>query len=290
MGTSSSYGGPTGTNPLLPDWAQPDTPASTPDDTAVDGDGNGEGEKDSPDSQSTDQPAGGTQPPQTPTVNFRGAKSSMTRFVSGGEGNGNVGRVGRNYVAARGGSRRSAQAATSGRSSTARLGSFLSSVASQGVAAAAREFGLGELAGRSAYEVFAAIANRLAPSGATLEEAAARHAVDDALLGLYRKYDLENTDLLSLDQMDGEAIRDAVESSVSAYIYHRWLQELGDRIEENAVTADQAVRLEREVREYVEQTVRLDLRNIDALTLDWNGNEGRRIVERIYQEAYGLIE
>ena len=51
--------------------------------------------------------------------------------------------------------------------------------------------------------------------------------------------------------MDADSIRSAVVSSVSAYIYHRWLQELGDRIEENAVTADDAVRLEKEVRDYV---------------------------------------
>jgi len=297
MGTSSSYGGPTGINPLLPDWAQPDMSSPAQDDGAPDGDaseaGNGDTTKDMSDGQPASAPSTDTLPQLPATTNFRGAKSSMTRFVSGGGGGGGRGRiarVGRNYVRARGGSRGSAQAATSGRSSTARLGSFLSSVASQGVAEAARTLGLGDLAGRSAADVFAAIANSLAPSGATLEEAAARRAVDDALFALYRQFDLENADISRLDQMDGQAIRGAVEASVSAYIYHRWLQELGDRIEENAVTADQAVRLEREVRDYVEQTVRLDLREIDVLTLDWNGPEGSRIVERIYQEAYGLLE
>ncbi len=292
MGTSSSYGGPTGNNPLLPDWAQPDNVNPMPNDADPSegedaGEVNDESTNDSNEEPATTDPATQSQP--TP-VNFRGAKSSMTRFVSGGGGSSGVGRVARNYVGARGGSRRSAQAATSGRASTGRLGSFLSSVATRGVAAAARELGLGNLTGRSAAEVFAAIANRLAPSGATLEEAAARRAVDDALFALYNRYDLENADISSLDQMDGDGIRAALESSVSAYIYHRWLQELGDRIEENAVTSEQAVRLEREVRDYVEQTVRLDLREVDVLTLDWNGSEGRRIVERIFQEAYGLLE
>ena len=290
MGTSSSYGGPTGNNPLLPDWAQDGdaAPPSPPQESEEDGPDGDNGEN-----ATEDQSSNNEQPSQAPVrnpVNFRGAKSSMTRFVSGGGGSGGVARVGRNYVGARGGSRRSAKAATSGRASTGRLGSFLSSVANRGISAAARELGLGNLAGRTASEVFAAIANRLAPSGSTLEEAAARRAVDDALFSLYKQYDLANADISSLDQMDTDAIRSAVESSVSAYIFHRWLQELGDRIEENAVSADQAVLLEREVRDYVTQTVQLDLKDVDVMTLDWDGPEGNRIVERIYQEAYGLLE
>ena len=178
----------------------------------------------------------------------------------------------------------------SGRASTGRLGSFLSTVATRGIETAGRELGLAGLAGRSAAAVFAEIANRLAPSGATLEEAAARRAVDDALYALYERYDLGTADISSIDQMDADAIRDAIESSVSAYIYHRWLQELGDRIEENAVTVEDAVRLEREVRDYIEHTMHLDLQDVDVLRLDWVGPEGSGIVERIYREAYGLLE
>lgn len=291
MGTSSSYGGPTGRNPLLPDWAQPvgDGPAA-PD--------SGQSPEGGPDQTGVDQALDGNQPgtpasnqPQAvPSVSFRGAKSSMTQYVNSGGGGGGIGRVARHYVGARGGAGRSAQAAVSGRASTGRLGSFLSGVASRGLETAAREIGLGNLEGRPAIAVFAEIANRLAPSGATLEEAAARRAVDDALYALYKKFDLGTADISSLNNMDADTIRDAVEASVSAYIYHRWLQELGDRIEENAITTDEAVRLEKEVRDYVEHTVRLDLRDVDVLRLNWEGPEGSRIVERIYREAYGLLE
>jgi hypothetical protein len=138
--------------------------------------------------------------------------------------------------------------------------------------------------------VFAELATRLAPSGATLEEAAARRAISDALFSLYERYDLENADLSRLDAMDGDAIRDALQVSVASYIYHRWLQELGDRIEENAIDADQAYRLEREVRDYVQLAVRLDLANVDVMNMDWDGQEGRQLMDRIYNEAYSLLE
>ncbi len=281
MGTSSSYGGPTGTNPLLPDWAQPDAPDES---SPQDGEGTPESEKDSENTS--------PQPDAQPQVNFRGAKSSMTQWVNGGGGGGRsgVGRVGRNYVRARGGAGGSATAARSGRTSTARLGSFLSTVARDGLAAAAREAGLGDLTGRPAAEVFAAIANRLTPSGSTLEEAAARRAVDEALQSLYVQYDLANQDISALEQMDADTVRGAIKESVSEYIYQRWLQELGDRLEENAVSAQEAVRLEREVREYVSQTVQLDLQDVDVLNTDWAGQQGSGVVERIYQEAYGFLE
>ena len=293
MGTSSSYGGPTGANPLLPSWAQPDAevPSVTPaDDTSSDTD----------DSPADDAPAedseDGNQSSTDPTINrpvdFRGAKSTMTRWVNGGGGGGRdgVGHVGRNYVAARGGARGAAAAAPAGRSSTANLGSFLSSVARSGLAATVRSLGLGELTGRSASEVFAEIANHLAPSGATLEEATARRAVDEALLSLFQRYELAEADLSELNRMDADGVRDAVELSVAAYIYYRWLQELSDRVEANAVSANQAVKLERQVKDYVRQTVRLDLREIDVLNVNWTGPDGGGLVERIYLEAYGLLE
>ena len=146
------------------------------------------------------------------------------------------------------------------------------------------------LAGRSAIDVFAELASRLAPSGATLEEAAGRRAISDALCALYERYDLENADLSRLDAMDADAIRDALQVSVASYIYHRWLQELGDRIEENAIDPDQAYRLEREVRDFVQLAVQLDLAAVDVMTMNWDGPEGRELMDRIYKEAYSLLE
>jgi hypothetical protein len=90
--------------------------------------------------------------------------------------------------------------------------------------------------------------------------------------------------------MDATSVREAIEASVASYIYHRWLQELGIRIEHNTITASQAVRLEQQVKEYVEETVKLDFRDIEVLTLDWHGAQAAQLVERIYMDAYSLLE
>lgn len=78
--------------------------------------------------------------------------------------------------------------------------------------------------------------------------------------------------------------------SVAQSIYLRWLKDLGKCIEIGTATASQALRLEREVKDYVRETLTLDLQGQDVLRIDWQGREGQNIVERIYQEAYGFLE
>ena len=68
------------------------------------------------------------------------------------------------------------------------------------------------------------------------------------------------------------------------------VQELGRRLEENAYTADEAVRLERDVRAFIEETVRLDMTRIDPLAVDWAGPDGQRFVEQIFTDAYDMLE
>lgn len=74
------------------------------------------------------------------------------------------------YVRAKGGARRAAAQARSGRASTARLGGFLSDVAARGFTEAARSLGL-EVIGQAADVVLAAILNAIAPAGNTDDDA-----------------------------------------------------------------------------------------------------------------------
>ena len=90
--------------------------------------------------------------------------------------------------------------------------------------------------------------------------------------------------------MDSGAVEEAIERSISGYIYHRWLDELGLSIEKGAVSESAAIRLEREVKEYVTSCVSLELRQSSVLDINWNGPEGRRIIDRVYRDAYALLE
>ena len=85
-------------------------------------------------------------------------------------------------------------------------------------------------------------------------------------------------------------MEEAVSRSVSGYIYNRWLDELGLSIEKGAVSETAAVRLEREVKEYDESCVALELDGKSVIEVDWGRREGRQIIDRVYRDAYALLE
>jgi len=198
--------------------------------------------------------------------------------------------AGRRYVYAKGGSRSAARAASSGRSATVLLGGFLSDVARRGFDEASRALGLSNLVGQSAAIVFTAILNALAPAGATNDDAVARRATAEVLTKLFERFGVEEGGVSQLDNMDASTVANAVEGSVSAFIYQRWLLDLGKKVEEGAFSVGEAVRLEREVSAYVLDLVEIDLQGRDVLTIDWGGTEGQQFCERIYREAYELLE
>ena len=298
MGTSQSYGGPTGSAPsLLPPWADP---FPRPDDESVPPDGeipqplDPEGEPVDPASTGEGSPDQVDDSPGVPDIEqpasaWRAPKANMTRFVNTGE-RGSLSRAASGYVAAKGGSRGAARAATSGKSTTARLGGVLSSIANVGIQQTLQSLGLSHLVGKPATEVLAAVCENIAPPGASLEEAAARAAATEALAELYDQYDLDSSGIDGLDALDAEGVEKAIELSVQAYIYERWLQELGKRIESNTASPDEAVRLETEVKDYIRAEVSYQLEDVDVLEVDWESAEMQALVEEIFATAYSCLE
>lgn len=277
MGTSSSHDGPKDRKPLLPPWALPanDNPDNTP-----------------PADQPADGPVppGNDQPQVTPPPSWQTAKSRMTRFAKAGGGREGLAKAGRAYVAAKGGARAATASAGQGKRITAGVGGFFSSVSAQGIHEAIASLGLTTVVGEPAESVIAKIAEALSPSGATREEVAARKAVNDVLSDLYEKFILDDGNLENLNRMTPDDVRDAVENCVSSYIYHRWLEELGSRIEKGAIDESLAVTLENQMQDYVKDTVSLEITGIDVLNFDWHGTAGQELIERVFQDAYSILE
>ncbi|OKH49129.1 hypothetical protein NIES30_08175 [Phormidium tenue NIES-30] len=170
------------------------------------------------------------------------------------------------------------------------MGQFLASVGSRGFNEALQSFGLSTFIGKDSESIFTAISNALAPAGSSREEAIARKAINDALEVLYEQVLLADGDLTKLDQMGTPEIIQALEASVSSYIYHRWLAELEIVLERKAISASVAVRYERNMRVYIQECVELDMQGIDVLSMDWNGQAGQQFIEKIFTEAYTILE
>lgn len=293
MGTSKSYDGPKDRTPLLPPWAFPDSgDGAEPSPESPDGPLPTQPAEDQvPEKPPVEQPSPSIEPPQaTPGNSWRSAKVSLGKTITSGGSRGSVARSGRKYVGALGGARRASITSRAGRASTARLGQFLSSVGSRGLNETLQSFGLSPFIGKDSESIFTAISNALAPAGASREEAIARNAVNEALEILYEQVILADGDLSQLDQMGTQEIAQALQASVSSYIYQRWLAELEIVLEKKAISASQAVRYERDMRAYIQECVELDMQSIDVLSMDWSGQAGQQFIDKIFTEAYRILE
>ena len=294
MGTSSSHSGPGDGPGLLPSWATEGGNAGAAPDGGGDADGDGAAEGGAAGNEGTGtdagQPAGPVPDPSASPRNWQSAKSGMTRYANSGGGAARLRSAGSGYVRAKGGSRGAASSATSGRSVSRQVGNFLSSAVRSGIREALDSIGLRDIVGQSSDRVLARLADALAPAVSTKEEAAARRATIEVLEFLYETVIGEDGDLGALEQMDQETVEQAIERSVSGYIYNRWLDELGLSIENGAVSEAAAVGLERDVKEYVESCVALEVGDKSAIEIDWGGREGRQIIDGVYRDAYALLE
>jgi hypothetical protein len=220
---------------------------------------------------------------------WRKAKIAMGRFASIG-GHQNLQKAGRNWVRAQRGATRAARAATAGRATTTGIVGFFSDVANRGIGDALRSIGLGNVLGQPVETVLAAIVNALAPDGATFAEIAARRTVDEALVSVFERFGVEEGGIEKLNAMDATGVQEIFHVSVAEFIFQRWMLDLGKRIEERAMTAREARKLELEVKAYVAEAAKLDLGSRNVLTTDWKSREAQEVIENIYQEAYRFLE
>ena len=297
MGTSTSHGGPKDRPPLLPDWALPAPlpPVPQPEPIPIP-------PADGPAPQApsdTEQPihpaAPALHPTPTPTYGpltgkprWTKAAGSLGRVAASGGSRG-MGRAAQRYVRARGGSKGASASSPAGRRATARFAGFLSDVARNGFADAFTNLGLGSVVGRDLDSVIAAVTDVVCPAGADREEVAAREASTEALEEVFADIIRTGADISQLDAMTAAGVGKAIEAMVTSYIYNRWLGDLGVKIEEKAISPQQAVRVERRMKDFIRDAVKLDLQQKDPLKVDWRGAEGKDLMGRIYSDAYAVI-
>lgn len=283
MGTSSSYAGPKGSNPLLPPWADdgdPDLPGAQPLPASPLGPSDG---------SAPPAPPLPSPPPPTPLpqISWSVPKSSLSRAVNTGESpRAALGR----YVRASGGASAAAQRARSGRRTLAKTANFLGIASRVGLAGAARQaLGLTRLVGQDIQTILLDLASRLSPAGATIEEAAARSALLVTFVAFAETLEAQNLDA-AFDHLDARAIEFVLRDFVTNYVAERFLQELDLRIHRGRISVEEAGGVFREVKETIRATVAFDFRGINVTTFDWEGPNGRDCAERIFREAYNLIE
>lgn len=295
MGTSKSFGGYSDRPALLPDWAL-GPPVSSEPTVGTEAPASPVAPAPPDPSQPTPHPAAPPlKPEDTPLLgpaagvkHWERAGRALAKVASSGGGRG-MGRAAVRYVRALGGASRATTGARAGRRAASRFAGFLSDVSRNGLDAAVRQLGLGSVIGSDVDSVIAAIADAVCPEGASREEAAAREATAEALEEVFADVITADGDLTKLDAMTAATVAKAITTLVTSYIYNRWLNDLGAKIESKAITSQQAVRVEKRMRQFIRDAVKLDLRDRDPLKIDWRAQEGRSFMEQIYRDAFNMI-
>lgn len=287
MGTSNSSGGPTGPNPLLPPWAPDLDPEPEP---SQDGPTESDGSLDDGPLSSPDTPT----PSLTDPPEWSSLLGQATRLASSGATGGSARtrarNVVRNYVRTRGGAWKAAQGSVAGRSTGLRIGAFLADAARHGVDQALRNLRLDEFIGRSADDLLIGLAQRLLPSPNSTDEAAATKAGLEAFYELLQQYGALEEGIHALDALDADGIRHALEHFIARYITTDLLSRLSQRVENGSSTVERCDEILREISGVVLETIRLEFKGRDVLTIDWNGPEGRQLIDRQLLNAYWLLE
>ena len=272
MGTSKSNTGPGNNTPLLPPWA---TDPILPED---------EKEKDQKEAEQSN-----SEKLDPNYGSFSSARRNITKYINNRSSK-NFRNAASSYVKSYGGGRRASRTAISGKASGGRLSGFLSGIANQGIERTLERFGLSDCLGKSAEYTLTKIADLVSPSGATNEDAAAREAIIDAMSFVYDNFELNDKDITELDSISKSDFELVIKEYVSSYIFNRWLHELGLKFEEKAASTSELIEIEKEAKEYIREAVKLDLGKIDLLKVDFNSGNGKRIMNKIFDVAYILIE
>lgn len=290
MGTSNSYGGPKDTSHLIPSWARQSSDIdnnSTGNGITLD---DGEVEQNIPgNDNSNDQDTQDLNHESRSQGKWKNAKNVMSRYASNVSGKGGPARAGRAYIRAEGGAQKAAQSVKSGKITARKLATFFTTTARSDISQGLNSIGLGHLIGKDVETVFSGLIDTLLDNGVNFDENIAREAIGDALASFYKQCS-ENQNFKNLERLTEEQLKRAIEDFVSGYIYKRWLQKLGKCIEKKDVSEIEAVKLEGEVKIYVRDLVKLELNTRSAFSIDWNGDEGKQIIDSLYEDAYSLIE
>lgn len=188
---------------------------------------------------------------------------------------------------------------TSGKTAVARasgaaqvLGSFLSDVATKGLDTALQNQGLGDLVGKSPEEIITGIVDALSGNGASLSDAILRAAQIETL-GEF--FDESITDYDSLRDnweaaLDAEQLLEVLEEFLSNVIFQQWVSDMAENLENNAVSAEMLADREKEVKDFIKGQVSFELGGVDALKVDWQGEEGANFISECLKAAIELME
>ena len=257
MGTSTSNRGQSGRTPMVPTW--------------LDGENNNDNN---------------TIPAQADAERFRVPRSNFTRYVnSGGRNSGSLHKSVSQYVRqSLGGAKNATSRLGASRTSTARLMSVISSIAGRGVAETSKTFGLGDLIGKNASDVFLEIMDFVCPDGGSTDEGIARSSYIETIESM------PELSVTPIENMTEQQFLIFTETYMSNVIQERLLNDIGNKTISLPDDIGTVQMIQEQLGEYIQGAVsdamtqlNVEIRNIDS-------TQTRAIVDSVYEKSYAILE
>ncbi|HMS71296.1 MAG TPA: hypothetical protein PKD18_24300 [Saprospiraceae bacterium] len=284
MGTSKSYSGPSGKNPLIPDWAEDGASilpqASSTQDTTNPNEGSAEANTDQTNMPTTNNPAA--------LESWGDVKGNFTRYAGNSSSSASGRSTLRSFVRAHGGAKSASSSSRRGRRVVQNIGGVLSGLAQQGTKFVYEGFNFQECVGKTSTELLATLVELVAPDSDDLESMIARNASIEAFQKLFEIFDINAQGLDSLKNLNVDNIKIIFQTYLSEYIFASLLQKAGQKL--GKISHKDAIRIEKRMKGYISSKVNLDLSNIDLSKMDWKGQSGKAFVQSIFEKAYELME
>lgn len=170
------------------------------------------------------------------------------------------------------------------------LGRLAARVGQVGLATALREFDLADLVGRPADEVGVAIVEQLAGPGSTMDASLARIALNrlrQELLSAAKTF--EDVERILRGALERVHVTGLLMQFYGHYLYERFARDFYERLVKS-VGAEKARHSVESVRRTIFSSLRAKIAGRDPATVDWRGDEGRQLAERVLIETLQVFE
>lgn len=275
MGTGSSSKGPPSSGPLIPPWT-PDPPHPN---EGADSDDN-ENQNQSSNSTSNLQSV-----PDAPPARFRPARTNLGSFANFGSKNDMMRSLGHYVRKGYGGSNIATRRMGRTVQTAGNLFNVLSSLESGKAIELDSVINRENLAGKSADEVMDALVEVVRPIDGTQDTEVSRRAVRNALSDLLNRY--PDTDLLSLSW---DQTLYTIECFISLDVFYQFELDLSKTIQENAPSARIALSRLKEIKDFVQQTISREFRELSKASEQFDDWKISEITSKTLRITFEIFE
>ena len=298
MGTSNSYGGPSGGTPLVPNWLDgggSPTPApdgNSPSPNNGNNDGNNNPTNNNTNSNDGNNGATAAAPAYRPPVQpgssgrFTNARTNFTQFVkSGGKNRSKLGKSISSYVStSNGGASNASKRMGSSRRATTNLLNFFSSVQTRGSAAALQALNLGQLAGKSVEEIFLGLADYICPKGGNVDEGIARSAFIETIAEL-AQHGITDIDTLTPNQM-----QTVLEIFATHAIEERLCNDIGTKICIASENIQAFEKVQAQLHDFIMRGVSDAFSQANISIKSMTQDKAQVLIDSIYESAFSILQ